>query len=442
MSLLNDMLRDLSHQQKPVDALSAGASPTLDLSAQEQRELFNQSSAAKPLPRSFLPSVLVFVVVFAIAIAWQYITGKHIAGKQPGSEETQQLPAQHAVQPADTPITEPSETQTAIQQKAIIASEVPVTAPTQSDPELVTRLAALEAAVTTLTNTVVENKIATDAEIQEADTNVGSVASAENVDVRESSVAPEASAAVGDSTALETVSVSVKDPFGVDEVPLQNPSENIATEQRNKKSQVVQALSDEPSHLDIAPNPKWKDEEQAREARELVMQGQVSIAIEKLQVFIASAQQPRESVKTLLDILVEQNDIAATQRILAQADFLSSHEQAYYQAKILVNQQQEDVAIELLETHLADADKDENYRALLAGLYQKNGKSLEAANHYRRLLGMFGDKPAYWLGFALSQDALNQPQVALQAYQRVNQYADLPPQVRTYIQQRLVALQQ
>ncbi len=401
MSLLNDMLRDLSHQQKPVDALSTGASPTLDLSAQEQRELFNQSSAAKPLPRSLLPSVLVFVVVFAIALALQNIDWKHIAWKQGGDTEVHTLPEQQIAQPANTPIIESPETQTAIQQKETTVSDVPVTAPTQSDPELVTRLAALEAAVTALTNTV-----------------------------------------VGDSTVLENVSVSVKDPFEVDDVPIQNRPENISTEQHNKKSRVVQALSDEPAHLDIAPNPKWKDEEQAREARELVMQGQVNIAIEKLQGFIASAQQPRESVKTLLDLLVEQNDIAATQRILAKTDFLSSHEQAYYQAKILVNQQQEDVAIELLETHLADADKDENYRALLAGLYQKNGKSVEAANHYRRLLAMFGDKPAYWLGFALSQDALNQPQVALQAYQRVNQYTDLPPQVRTYIQQRLAALQQ
>jgi hypothetical protein len=68
--------------------------------------------------------------------------------------------------------------------------------------------------------------------------------------------------------------------------------------------------------------------------------------------------------------------------------------------------------------------------------------NLEAANHYRRLLSVFGDKPAYWLGFALAQDALNQPQVAAQAYQRVNQYADLQPQVRTYVQQRIAALQQ
>jgi hypothetical protein len=67
---------------------------------------------------------------------------------------------------------------------------------------------------------------------------------------------------------------------------------------------------------------------------------------------------------------------------------------------------------------------------------------LEAANHYRRLLSVFGDKSAYWLGFALAQDALNQPQVAVQAFQRVNQYVDLQPQVRDYVLQRIAALQQ
>jgi len=130
------------------------------------------------------------------------------------------------------------------------------------------------------------------------------------------------------------------------------------------------------------------------------------------------------------------------QSLLLQADYLPVVERIFYEAKIAVIQQQDAQAIQLLETHMQEAEQDENYRALLAGLYQRTGMNLEAANHYRRLLSVFGDKPAYWLGFALAQDALNQPQVAAQAYQRVNQYADLQPQVRTYVQQRIAALQQ
>ena len=127
---------------------------------------------------------------------------------------------------------------------------------------------------------------------------------------------------------------------------------------------------------------------------------------------------------------------------MEKANYFSNVEKNFYAAKIAVIQQQDAQAIQLLETHLGEAERDENYRSLLAGLYQRTGMHLEAATHYRRLLSAFGDKPAYWLGFALSQDALNQPQVAAQAYQRVNQYADLQPQVRTYVQQRIAALQQ
>ena len=127
---------------------------------------------------------------------------------------------------------------------------------------------------------------------------------------------------------------------------------------------------------------------------------------------------------------------------LAQASYFSVVDQTFYAAKVAIIQQEETQAIQLLETHLDEAEKNENYRSLLAGLYQRTGAHLEAANHYRRLLSVFGDKPAYWLGFALAQDSLNQGPVAAQAYQRVNQYADLQPQVRTYIQQRIAALQQ
>src|SRR5690606_33320716 len=80
MSLLNDMLRDLAHQHKPNDALSAGtlsagnqANP--DLTAQEQRDLFKQSSAAKPLARSVIPSLVAFFIVLAVAIGWRHWIG-------------------------------------------------------------------------------------------------------------------------------------------------------------------------------------------------------------------------------------------------------------------------------------------------------------------------------------------------------------------------------
>lgn len=417
MSLLNDMLRDLSHQQKTSEHLTSDSKIALDLNAQEQRELFNQSNVVKPLPRSVAPSLLMFVVVLASVLGWQRWSDKNVAQQiiepMAAAKVTSELPVDNSTITAiETSQQSNPSTESPTDSSAVIDS---------TDPELVARLAALESAVTTLASVVADNNASTKAAVDEANSDIGEP--------------------------TETVSVSVKDPFEVEEnardiLPASTAFDERVEEPQTIENPVVQELSNEPAHLTIAPNPRWQDEEKARQARELATQGQVGFAIEQLQQFIASAEQPRESVKVLLDILGDQGDIQQINTVLAQAEFLSASEQAYYGAKVFVIQQDDQHAIQLLETHLVDAGSDENYRAFLAGLYQKNGKSLEAANHYRRLLSVFGDKPAYWLGFALAQDALNQPKVALHAYQRVNQFADLQPQVRSYIQQRVAALQQ
>jgi tetratricopeptide (TPR) repeat protein len=238
------------------------------------------------------------------------------------------------------------------------------------------------------------------------------------------------SAQVGDG---EPESVSIQDPF------VQSGNETSLTEQSLTEQSTVEQGE---SQFSIEPNIKWQDQQQAQQANQLVAQGQIDSAIEKLQHYIATAAQPRQSVKTLMDIFAVQENASAIQTLLARANYLAVDEQSFYNAKIAVIQQHDAQAIQLLEANLAEAEHNENYRALLAGLYQRTGMHLEAANHYRRLLSVFGDKPAYWLGFALSQDALNQSKVASQAYQRVNQYTDLQPQVRTYVQQRIAALQE
>lgn len=419
MSLLNDMLRDLSHQQKTVGTAATANQAALDFNAQEQRELFYDTSAAKPLPRTLVPSLVVFVLVLAILILWKlnFFT-------LPNPDTTTAIPSvadQAIIQPAvvkQSIIESTTVVQATPSVHQMTAEPEPITESAESNsvvPELGERIAALESAITNL-SVVVAN-----ANNQQANNSVPAQGN--------EPLAPTEQAS--ESVSVETpASVSIQEPFAP-----------VATEPVAESITTSLAEEDEPQLL-IAPNVKWKDQQQAQQANQLVVQGQTDIAIEKLQNFIATAAQPRESIKTLLDIFAVQENIAEMQILLASANYLSVVEQAFYAAKIAVIQQQDEQAIQLLEAHLSEAERDENYRALLAGLYQRTGLHLEAANHYRRLLSVFGDKPAYWLGFALAQDALNQAQVAAQAYQRVNQYADLQPQVRTYVQQRIAALQQ
>ena len=428
MSLLNDMLRDLSQQQSHAMTQNVEGDSTaltqLDVNVQPQRELLNQSSVAKPLPLNFIPSAVAFFLVLAGLLTWQFLrvpemdSGVDHISPIAAVEKATANNIQANSHANGTPINYVSINPVAAD---FFPSQAVATIELSSAVD--ERLLALEAALTNL-SAVVTNTNKTDSDEL--------ISSEVIADIHERT-----SAEVN-----EPVSVSIKEPFAAIETIITTETETEILGSTVRVVQDVQLLTAEPAHLAIAPNPTWQDEQTAANAQLLIEQGQTSIAVEKLQNFIAQAEQPRASLKMLLALLSEQKNIIQMQLLLEKSDYLSAYEQAFFSAKIALIDHNDEQAIQLLETHLNAAEQDENYRALLAGLYQKTGKSLAAANHYRRLLTVFGDKPAYWLGYALAQDALNQPLVARQAYQRVNQYSDLQPQVRTYIQQRLTALQQ
>ena len=423
MSLLNDMLRDLSHQQSSMKTAAAANQSALDFNAQEQRELFNNTSAAKPLSRSLAPSLVVFVLVVAMLTLWKW----HVSTNATIQADDKPLEADRVSVSSPPPQVNLAETKTtsAITTQAV-DSTAPMTNAVESpsavvvshsvEPALGERLAALESAITTLSVVVANanNQTLNQLPAVEA-TPIATAEPAEPID---------------ESSSVEVAeSVSIEEPFA--------PSVEAVVQ-----DSIVPLVEEGEPTLSIAPNAKWKDQQQSQQASQLVAQGQTDLAIERLQSFIDTAVQPRESLKTLLDIFAARENTDAMHALLAQVNYLSVVEQTFYTAKIASIKNEDAQAIQLLEAHLGEAERDENYRALLAGLYQRDGMHLEAANHYRRLLSVFGDKSAYWLGFALAQDALNQPQVAVQAFQRVNQYVDLQPQVRDYVRQRIAALQQ
>lgn len=387
MSLLNDMLRDLSHQQSSMKTTAAANQSAVDFNAQEQRELFYSTSAAKPLSRNLIPSLVVFILVVIMLTFWKW----HLSTN----------PTPQAV---DKPIAN------------ALASPSGVEVSHSVEPALGERIAALESAITTLSVVVANANNQTSNQLPAVQAApVATTAVAEPVNEPHSEDLSE--------------SVSIHEPFAL---PVEEPVTDSAV-------RVVD--NDEPT-FSIAPNTQWKDQQQSQQAKQLVAQGQTDLAIEQLQRFISTAEQPRESLKMLLDIFAARDNADAMHALLAQVNYLSVVEYTFYTAKMASIKHEDVQAIQLLEAHLGQAERDENYRALLAGLYQREGMHVEAANHYRRMLSVFGEKPAYWLGFALAQDALNESQVAVQAFQRVNQYDDLQPQVRAYIQQRIAALQQ
>jgi MSHA biogenesis protein MshN len=393
MSLLNDMLRDLSHTQKNEPA---PRSASLDVSDHDQDELIRNSSVAKPAREILLPSLLAFFVVLVALLVWKHDFSDSLA--EPAINESPTPPAELKT------IQQTTEIDNSLDTNPKEAADETIHT-TKDSTELNERLAALETAITKLSTVVERQESAEDLEnvaaVDQASTNPG-----------------------------QEASVSIRDPFELD-----SQAEASNSQQENPDAIPVNA------HLAIAPNPQFLDQRKAEQGRYLFAQGQVNEAVLELKSFIFNTEAPRESAKALLDILSYQENAEAMETLLKTATYLSTLDQQFYLAKAAIIQNREEYAVDLLEAHLLEAEDHESYRALLAGLYQRTGKYLEASSSYRRLLGSFGEKPAYWLGFALAQDSLSENQTAKQAYLRLAQYSDLQPQVQEYIQQRLAALQ-
>lgn len=186
------------------------------------------------------------------------------------------------------------------------------------------------------------------------------------------------------------------------------------------------------------PNPEFVDEQSVNQARKLVESGKLVEAINILQLQIQSSVSPL-SEAYLLDIYYQQQDLPSMQSLLANTS-IPSVQKAYYQARAYLLSGENQLAINTLESQLAQAKANENFRALLAGLYQKEGLHAQAITAYRNLLQEFIPQPAYWLGFALSLDAQGQSQTAVFAFQKLLEFDSLDAQVMDYAQQRINAL--
>jgi MSHA biogenesis protein MshN len=175
------------------------------------------------------------------------------------------------------------------------------------------------------------------------------------------------------------------------------------------------------------------------EANELIRQGSKTRALENLHNFIQMNLAPEAEV-FLLDIYYQDKNLSALEQLLASQLNVTNVVRAYYSARLELLKGNQTSAIHYLESQLSAAAANENYRALLAGLYQREGHDLQAISAYRNLLQTFPAKPAYWLGLALSLDANSQTHAATHAYTQLLKMDNLDMQVRDYAQDRIAEL--
>jgi MSHA biogenesis protein MshN len=108
-------------------------------------------------------------------------------------------------------------------------------------------------------------------------------------------------------------------------------------------------------------------------------------------------------------------------------------------ARILMERGDIAGAIAVLEPALPKAQADADYLALLAATLSRAQRHDEAAQAYERLLRLRPDVGPWWMGLALSLEALGNTAQALSAYEQARRYR-LDPKVAAYVDGRIQAL--
>ena len=186
-------------------------------------------------------------------------------------------------------------------------------------------------------------------------------------------------------------------------------------------------------------SPLWYDKRASQQAKNLYAGGRTSEALALLRGVVEEMPTAEQSFDTLIHLLINSNKISETQHYLNAARHLSRSNRIEYQARILLSENRTDTALELLEAQRENVGADISYRALLAGLYNKQGRFESSVGVYQGLLREGENKTEYWLGLAIALDSLERNGAALKAFYKA-QDPKQSEKVRRYIAARIQSL--
>lgn len=110
-------------------------------------------------------------------------------------------------------------------------------------------------------------------------------------------------------------------------------------------------------------------------------------------------------------------------------------------ARIELARRRPAAALEILQQGVPAVETDTEYHALLASAYQRLNRHEDASRVYQNLARVQPELPAWWAGYGMSRDALNDVPGALAGYARARQLGGLDPRVLKHIDRRTAALQ-
>jgi len=186
----------------------------------------------------------------------------------------------------------------------------------------------------------------------------------------------------------------------------------------------------------------WYDEK-LNNALEAIEDGNDPRAIDLLELILTRYAHSIDAREYLAGLYLAHSDMTQAYDVLDEGMRLEPHNLrlSIMKARLMVEQDQHSEALKLLEQFNPRIDKDPEYYALLAAIFETLGHSNEAGSVYQALIRQDPTEGQYWLGFAVSLEHKNATRQAIEAYKRASSCENIQPAVRSYAEQRLKVLQ-
>lgn len=199
-----------------------------------------------------------------------------------------------------------------------------------------------------------------------------------------------------------------------------------------------QASKPKNSKLSVTRNSSTPDQILARGLSDY-QKGKIKDGLEQISQVLDIEPEHVQARSTLVNLLIERNDIPQAINILDQG--IKLHPEKYdwreLKAKLLVKMNKHNDAIEALIKAGPEPGINPEYYAFLAALLQQQGRNEEAVGYYQKVVSARGDNGIWWMGLGISLERIGQAVRAESAYRKAVKDVSLAPDIRNYIKNRI-----